>query len=242
MGDTEISEKLPVAIATITAGSCRVEYAASCYDALTHGNAAQRWLIVPCGPYLDQGRNDAVRQFNTQTPECEALLFVDTDVSFTPEDIHALWEAMHAYHAAHDVWPVIGGMYLSYSTAIGGAKIVAYRMKEDPSHDNRRRFFPLFLRDLEGVPEGALLEVEGLGTGFMMIHRSTLEHVAANHPTPQDWFTEEVVDGEWFGEDLMFCLRAKALGHPILAHSGVRLTHYKEIGLSFPSPDPKETP
>ena len=67
-----------------------------------------------------------------------------------------------------------------------------------------------------------------------------LDEMKTYFDAPQHWFTEKVMDGEWFGEDLMFCLRAASLGHPVLAHSGVRLTHYKEIGLTFPAPDEPE--
>lgn len=250
-GDDGDKPLLPVTIGTITAGSCRIEYAVSCYMALTSWGEASHWLPQACGPYLDMGRNDTVRRFYTECGDDEFLLFVDTDIAFVEGDIAKLVDAARSYEHATGVWPVVGGLY--QSPFKGGTKLVAYRLKPEVHESGRwkgqhrkngpRRFFPLMPSDLDGIDGDSLLEIDGLGTGFMLIHRSILDHMAREFLAPQEWFYEGVANveqGEWIGEDLFFCLRAKSLGHPVFAHSGVRLTHYKEAGFTLAPPTPKE--
>lgn len=241
-GDAALPVALPVALGTITAGECRIEYAVSCYHALTQG-AAMYWVPQACGPYLDMGRNDTVRKFYDQCPDAEFLLFVDSDIQFTPDDVRRLVAAARDIHDASGVWPVVGGLYLSPFR--GSLKAVAYRLESKEADEGKKRFYPLMLDDIPDATN-ALLEVEGLGTGFMLIHRDILDHFQSVFPGPQEWFYEGVINdvgsGEWVGEDLFFCLRAASLGHPVLAHAGVRLTHYKTQGFSFPAPTPEEAP
>lgn len=246
-GDDGDKPLLPVTIGTITAGSCRIEYAVSCYMALTAWREAAHWLPQSCGPYLDMGRNDTVRRFYAECGDDEFLLFVDTDIQFVEGDITKLVDAARSYHAQAGVWPVIGGLY--QSPFKGGTKLVAYKLKADvpegePTEGAPRRFFPLMLSDIDGIDGSSLLDIDGLGTGFMLIHRDILDHFATEFSAPQEWFYEGVANaeqGEWLGEDLFFCLRAKSLGHPVFAHSGVRLTHYKEAGFTLAPPTIKET-
>lgn len=87
----------------------------------------------------------------------------------------------------------------------------------------------------DAIPEpedDGVEEVDGVGLGFAVIHRTVFERVAEafgpTHPH-RPWF-----DCSDFGpyqeppsEDLSFCHRVRALDIPILVHTGARVGHVK---------------
>lgn len=223
-----------VALATITSADIRVEAAVSIVNALTDPVAshARRWIVQPSGPYLDMGRNDAIRQY-LAIPESErpdALLFVDSDIAFTNDDIHKLVVAARGTFAHTGTWPVIGGLYQGPHQGV--RKVIAYRYLPDESLGGDRRFFPYLPEDLP-EDDSLVLQVDGIGTGFMLIHGDTIAAFYAAFSEPRPWFFEGEYEGRWVGEDLYFCLRANHLEIPVLAHNGVRLVHYKSLGLGW---------
>lgn len=234
-GDTplEPSTRTPsLTIATITAGSCRMEFTASL---ITSQSAWSTFIPVSSGPYLDMGRNEAVKKYRVASND-DFLLFVDTDIQFTAEDIWALVDAATEVHGETGVWPVVAGLYLGVVAHGRHRNVIAYKLGDD------QLLYPFSIDEVDGVDQDSLIDVDAIGTGFMLIHRSTIEHFTEHFEEPQVWFYEGAINGNWMGEDLIFCLRAKSLGHPVLAHPRVRLTHYKEVGLAFdPSPDPGDT-
>jgi hypothetical protein len=80
-----------------------------------------------------------------------------------------------------------------------------------------------------------LFEVDAAGTGCLLVHRSVLETMQDKCDTNQGkdwaWFWDGPIDGEWIGEDLLFCRRVRALGFPIYAHTGAILPHHKSYWL-----------
>lgn len=246
-----------VCAGTITAGYVRAEMASSMIRCLNEG-AVRFWFVQPCGPYLDMGRNKICRRFlnydgylhEGETLHDEEFLYMwDADVKCNPEQLIMLVEAARKYHAEHGVWPVIGGAYLGIH---GGTQdVIAYRW-----HETGEVVRDLPVRDLHTIDYDEVMghedpaQVDALGTGSMLIHRSILETMARTFAEPQPWFIEGPLRGiesnvqpyegvgpapvgVWFGEDIFFCFRAAQLGHPILLHRGVRLVHYKDLGLSF---------
>lgn len=238
------SEWLPVVAATITASHVRVEMATSVLVAMNVDKAVTRWMVQTSGPYLDMSRNRATRRFLNYPAELaegehydeEFMLWVDSDEQFTGDDVKALVKTARAHHKKHGVWPVVGGAYLGI--AGGQHVVVAYRWQEE-----KRDTDGVMIQNLVSIPRDEMkkktpVEVDAIGTGFMLIHRSILEEMAGHFPEPQPWYYEGPMkmgdgSGVWFGEDLWFCFRAAALGHPILLHRGVKLVHYKDIGLAF---------
>ncbi len=220
-----------VTIATITAGQCRMEYTVSLIQSQ---GAWSTFIPVSSGPYLDMGRNEAVQKYYAQPDITDYLLFVDTDIAFTADDIRAVVDAAEAYYAATNDRPVVGGLYQGVVAGGKHRNVIAYELRADD--DGTHRFYPISVDEINAytaeTPD-ALFEVGGIGTGFMLIHRDILDHFTEVFEAPQQWFYEGVINGQWFGEDLIFCLRAKSLGHPVFAHPRVRLTHYKEVGLAF---------
>jgi hypothetical protein len=71
--------------------------------------------------------------------------------------------------------------------------------------------------------EDAIEEVQWIGTGAMLVHRKVFEDIAKN---------EAGLNGAFFhplnglaGEDVSFCARAKAAGHPIYIDLGIPTFH-----------------
>jgi hypothetical protein len=84
-------------------------------------------------------------------------------------------------------------------------------------------------------PEGDnLVPVEGVGTGFLMIHRCVFEQFLEAYAPPTAWFANDIVDGVELGEDLGFCYRATALGIPIVVDRRVQVSHSKMVALQGP--------
>jgi len=77
--------------------------------------------------------------------------------------------------------------------------------------------------------------VDAAGTGAILIHRRVLAAIrdASDGHEGRDWcwFRDLPVGGRWLGEDLYFCRRIRALGFPIVAHTGAILSHRRRYWL-----------
>lgn len=230
MDDNQGSDapRLDIAIALITSGDVRVEYMESTINSLIE-KVASNWFVTPCGPYLDIGRNKGVYTF-LDGMEHEWLLYVDSDIQFNIENVRQVYEYAVEYEREHGVYPVVGGSYLGIKD--GGAAVIAYR-RLDPD-DASSEFENIEMTEV--LDHKDTTDVDGMGTGFMLIHRSILENMRKGYHSvaPLDVFACVAVDHHWAGEDITFCLRAAHMGYPVKLHRGVRLIHYKTIGLKFP--------
>lgn len=167
------------------------------------------------------GRNDVVRAFLAQEgPGSEWLLMVDTDMTFAPD----LVEKMLATAAAENAKVVS-----SIAVARRGLQLVpnafSLRFAEDGT--------PTGCQPIPYIPAGPC-EVDAAGAACMLIHRSVLEAVGKKFGG--SWFAFKEfrhVDGKGMetffdaGEDIVFCLRARAVGEPIVVDPSVRLGHVK---------------
>lgn len=92
----------------------------------------------------------------------------------------------------------------------------------------RREGAGLVCNDQSLVPrarayEDAVVEVDWLGTGAMLVHRKVFEDIAKTYPD---------IDGNFFhpingntGEDISFCMRAKKSGHPTFVDLSIPTFH-----------------
>ena len=91
------------------------------------------------------------------------------------------------------------------------------------------------LKAIDDYPIDKIIEVDAVGTGCLLIHRSVLldlqKSATPNQGKDWAWFVEGAIDGTYFGEDLLFSKRLKSLGYPIHAHTGAILKHRKEFWL-----------
>jgi hypothetical protein len=91
------------------------------------------------------------------------------------------------------------------------------------------------LQPIDAYPEDQLIEVDAVGTGCILIHRSVLldmqKQATPNQGSNWAWFVEGAIDGTYFGEDLLFSKRLKSMGYKIHAHTGAILPHHKQFWL-----------
>jgi len=176
------------------------------------------------GPYLDMARNKMVDAFRSdeQYADCDRLLFVDSDIGFDPAHIQTLVDT--------DL-PIVSGVY--HSLFETGIHPVVYEWTVND--DGVKVMLPL--HQWNRPEEEILVPVEGVGTGFLMIHRSVFERFLEVYSPPIAWFANEIVDGVELGEDLGFCYRANELGIPIVVNRSVQVSHSKMIVLQGPFRD-----
>ena len=175
-------------------------------------------ISIHSGANITRARNSAVRRFLDET-DADWLWIVDSDMVWKPDALEQL------LHNADPVErPLVGGLCFGQKAPM-----------EDPSL-GMAPFPTLFFMDKEAntymsweYPENELYPVDATGAAFLLVHRSLLERMRDRYEakTPFIWFSEEVVDGKHFSEDIVFCLRAKAVGAPVLVHTGVLVGHVK---------------
>lgn len=174
---------------------------------------------------LVEGRNMAVKHF-LDTTDAEWLFFVDTDMGFKPDALEQLWFA-----ADRDLRPIVGGLCFMMKQ-MGGDGQGGYRVLPVPT------LFMLAKNPDQGVgfanrfiyPPETLVQVAGTGAAFLLIHRSVLTQIQDKHG--DRWFDfVHYGDGAQVSEDLSFCWRAAEVGAPVFVHTGVKITHHKEVWL-----------
>lgn len=92
------------------------------------------------------------------------------------------------------------------------------------------------LQAIHGFPQDQILEVDAVGTGALMVHRSVLKLIQDNATEHQGkdwaWFIEGAIGGLYYGEDILFSRKLKSLGVKIFAHTGAICAHYKHYWLT----------
>jgi hypothetical protein len=220
-------DRLPVALGLMTAGELRYETHESIIAAHLDG-VISRHYVIQNGPYLDNGRNQLVRIF--QSPKvrdaCTHLLMVDSDIAFDPQDIRDLY-------AAAQERAVVGAVYYSNFPGKGVCPIVydwttnELGLKTLEVIEAWDDGWPLYPVGHAGSGPDPIVRVEAIGAGFLMMRYEVVDVLEAVFGEPQPWFDEPVIDGMHFGEDLAFCIRAKNSGFGVWAHRGVEVAHIK---------------
>jgi len=170
---------------------------------------------------LSKQRNRVVKQFLDGT-KSDWLLLIDSDEQLSLEAFDKLLETAHDKER-----PVVAGLVFA-GFGIEGAPYP----KPVPAifQDAPEGFLPLYKYDKDSV-----FEIDAAGTGCLLIHRSVLEKMRetadANQGTDWCWFWDGPVDGNWIGEDLLFCRRIRALSFPIYVNTGAILPHQKSYWL-----------
>jgi hypothetical protein len=145
--------------------------------------------------------------------ECGAewLFFLDSDVIPPPDTIHRL--------IAHRQ-PIVSGVYCRRSPPAG---------------------IPVMIKDGQWVanpPMNTLIEVDVVGAGCLLIHRSVLQNLPPQRQA-KHWFDWRVdmqgilPVGECLSEDFTFCVHAKRHGYKTLVDTSIWCKHvgFGEAGL-----------
>jgi hypothetical protein len=166
---------------------------------------------------LSKQRNRVVKQFLENTTS-DWLLFLDSDEQLSIEAFDALIATAHDKER-----PVVAGLVFAGFGVVG-----APYPKPVPAifQDAPEGFLPLYNYDRNSV-----FEIDAAGTGCLLVHRSVLQKMRDNADPNQGtdwcWFWDGPFNGEWVGEDLLFCRRIKALGFPIYVNTSAVLPHQK---------------
>jgi hypothetical protein len=159
---------------------------------------------------ITKARNCLVADFLKS--DADTLLFVDADVVVTADAVLRLL----ALSLDKDI---TAGIY--------------------PRRGMDRKFFLDYYLDENGGLEfdkNGLMRVKRIGTGFMMIQRHVIETMIAKHPewaynnnvdnrTDHAIFDLKIVDGEYYGEDYLFCDRAAEDGFTVFLDPSISLPH-----------------
>jgi hypothetical protein len=171
--------------------------------------------ILCGGSLLVKDRNTLLEQFWQGT--ATHLLCIDADLGWPAQAVAAMLG--HGRDVVCGIYP-----------ARGDAKVYTFRPKLNPDGS--------ILRD------GPLLGMEYVPAGFMLLTRHALATMRACHPglryapkVPSGeaapgycLFNTEVWEGEFWGEDYVFCRRARASGLDIWCDPLIQFNHAGTVG------------
>lgn len=159
-------------------------------------------------------RSMAVAKFLAS--DCNRLLFIDSDMIWVPDDVIRL---------------------LAMSTAME-VVLAPYPSRQEPV-----QFF-IKCQDSNRVPvnEHGCAAIDGAGLGFAIIHRDVMAKLTEQAPVIQymlqpdvpQVFQFAISDGHFRGEDIKFCIDAKALGYQCWLDPTIVLGHIGKKTFSAP--------
>jgi hypothetical protein len=178
-------------------------------------------MITGSGSLLVAERNRIVQAFFET--ECTHLLCIDADLGWPPQAVLAMLDANKEFIAG--VYPARGDT-------------------------NTFLFRPVLNPDNTIVSEKHLLKMEYIPAGFMLISRSLIEKMQKKFPelyySPKNkqvrnpesaycFFDTEVHEGEFWGEDFVFCRRARQAGAEIWVDPLIQFDHAGTVGMLIES-------
>lgn len=160
---------------------------------------------------IQRARNTSAAKF-LQT-SYKKMLFIDSDIEFTPEDVAKLWNLDEE---------VAVGVYPMKRQGSGYAAWQNGSLVED-------------LDELELRTDGTA-EVDYAGTGFMMIDRLVFERMKTSEIEHEEsgpcwaFFNPRVKDGVYLSEDYAFCHDFREMGGKVIMDPSVKLIHHGTYG------------
>ena len=161
-------------------------------------------------------RNRIVQAF--WESDCTHLLCIDGDLGWPAQAVLAMLESKKEF---------VAGVY----PARGEKNIFLFR--------------PELNDDGTIVTDKHLLKMQYIPAGFMLIARSAIEKMREKHPylyyEPKDnrnnpepgycFFNTEVYEGEFWGEDFVFCRKAREAGVDIWVDPLIQFNHAGTVGM-----------
>lgn len=178
-----------------------------------HNQRVGGTIGVESGPRIATSRCNVVRAF--LKTDYEWLMWFDVDMVPEPDCLDRLLE--YANPTDH---PIVGALCF----AGGRTRITPTIYSIGTGADGK-----LESTTMLKYPTPALLEVGGTGSACLVIHRTVFEKIQEQQPDgfPLPWYQDVVANNQDFGEDLIFCLRARHAGARIFVHTGVKVGHRK---------------
>lgn len=223
-GDSSTAPNPPVAsrvcLGWVDGGMLHADFV----DSLLNITAAAGPLIgdrvrVASGCNISKARNELVRAFLDKTSN-EWLWMLDTDLVLPVDALQQLLDVADPVQR-----PIVSGLYYAMEgwdtlpPGMIGLRPLIFDIHPEHVFTSRREF-----------RHGDVLQVGGVPTGCLLVHRSVYERLDNQGQWP--WFYEQVIQDRWVSEDLTFCLRAAAAGIPVHIHTGVDCQHIKPTRLS----------
>lgn len=173
-------------------------------------------ITIVGGPRLHHLRNSMVETF-LATRTTDYLWCVDTDMVWDPDALDQLLAVADPVER-----PIVGGLCFGTGRSGGSIFPTIYDIV-----DSRFVARPRWAR-------GELVECDGTGWAFILVHRGVLERTRdAFGVNPdgtkslQPWFVDGQHGDTLVEGDLAFCARARSLGYRIHVHAGVGTAHKK---------------
>lgn len=178
-------------------------------------------FISVAGSLLSRQRNELVARF--LDGDGDWLLMVDTDEVVRLESFDKLVDAAHDKDR-----PIVAGLYFG-TLPTGG--LIPHPVPHLYRHHHGAAVAPVL-----DYPRDEVIEIDACGTGAVLVHRSVFETIrdtADEHEgTDWCWFRDLPINGNWLGEDIYFCRRAKAAGFKLHAHTGAIFDHHRSYWLN----------
>lgn len=201
-------------------GKVNVPYAISLAETklmLEANGVKVSFRIEPNGSLLVASRNRLTEMF--WESDATHMLCIDSDLGWPPQAILAMLDTKKEF---------IAGVY--------------------PSRKERGFIFRPFVDQTNPerlVTENHLIKMEAVPAGFMLISRDAIKKMRKAHPNlyyapkdPRDLsestymlFNTELIDGQFWGEDYVFCKRAHEAGIDIWADPLIQFDHAGTIGM-----------
>lgn len=201
-----------VVIAYLSGGDTRIEFTQSVGGCTAYtiqqGIPLVGALPHVSGPRIAAGRNHLVESFLASPGEW--MFMVDDDMQFAWDTIERFLKV-----ADKDERPIVGG--LAFATGRDGIFPTMFKIHPEAGVPTR----------IEAWPLEEIVEVDATGAACLFIHRSVFEKMAEEYDRPWQWFQETTLNGNTVGEDMTFCLRARALGFPIHIDTSIKFGHVK---------------
>lgn len=172
------------------------------------------------GGLITRQRNEIITTF-LQT-QAQWLLTIDSDQRISIPTFDKLVDAAHDRDR-----PVISGLvFAAYQGDLYPTPVpTIYRNAPDG-----------FFAPIHDYPTDQLIQVDSVGGGCLLIHRTVLETIRDSADPALGgawcWYQDGPVDGKWLSEDHYLARQITSHGYPIHAHTGAILPHHKSYWLT----------
>jgi len=157
--------------------------------------------IIQEGPSIPLNRNQVFEQARIRK---EDLLFIDSDMVFTPQNVKAIEN------------------HLKEKDIVTGVCVMSYEGHSASLFKNEDGKYKLV------APQKELFEVDACGAAFLGISKNVLDLLVEPFEPLLDKTT-----GHQHGEDISFCIRAKEAGFKIWCDPELKIGHIKSKVLYY---------
>lgn len=189
----DLLQKQKIFLATpMYGGQCAGMFAKSVADLTalcTHYKIPVQLYFLFNESLITRARNYVCDEF--MRSDCTHLMFIDSDIGFDPNDVIALLAltAMDQVDGGPNPYDIIGGPYPKKCISWEKIVMAVEQGKAEQSPQELEKYVGDFVFNPIGgtreIPLGKPCEVLEIGTGFMMVRRSTLDKFAAAYPQYQ---------------------------------------------------------